>query len=113
MLMPQACQPPPPRPTQNTCPAERSGAERWPAQSDLRQLQPITQQLETTLLIYVPFKCLGSGSHEIPGISITDDGKMDRETIAHGDNKQDQQRDCRFVTENRFLKTRRKQFPNE
>jgi hypothetical protein len=71
MLMPQACQPPPPRPTQNTCPAERSGAERWPAQSDLRQLQPITQQLETTLLIYVSFKCLGSGSHEIPGISNT------------------------------------------
>ena len=70
MLMPKACQPPPPRPTQNARPAARSGAERCPARSDCRQLQPTRQPLETTSLIYVSTKCLRFGSHEIPGISI-------------------------------------------
>jgi hypothetical protein len=35
--MPKACQPPRPEPTQNDCPAVRSGAKRWPAQSDGRR----------------------------------------------------------------------------
>jgi hypothetical protein len=69
MLMPKACQPPPPRPTQNAGPAERSGAERCPARSVCRQLQPTRRQLETTSLIYVSAKCLRFDSHEIPGIS--------------------------------------------
>ena len=68
--MPKACQPPPPRPIQNTRPAERSGAERCPARSDCRLLQPTRRQLETTSLIYVSAKCCSFGSHEIPGISV-------------------------------------------
>jgi hypothetical protein len=69
MFMPKVCQPPPPTPTQNACPAERSGAEHWPAQSDFRQLQLTRRQLENTSLIYVSPKGLSFGSHEIPGIS--------------------------------------------
>src|ERR1022692_2347869 len=71
MLMPKACQPPPPRPTQNAAPATRSGAKRCPARSDCRQLQPARQHLGTSSLSYVSAKCLGSGSHDIPGISIS------------------------------------------
>src|ERR1035438_3847121 len=69
MLMPKACQPQPPRPTQNAAPATRSGAKRCPARSDCRQLQPARQHLGTSSLSYVSAKCLGSGSHDIPGIS--------------------------------------------
>src|ERR1022692_1595645 len=57
MLMPKACQPPPPRPTQNDCPAGRSGAEPCPARSDGRPLQPTRRPLETTPLIYFSSKC--------------------------------------------------------